>query len=376
MPCLNEEVTLGNCIKKALASIEKMGIKGEVVVSDNGSTDRSVEIARSLGARVVHQPRKGYGNALMKGIRESRGKYIIMGDADESYDFSNIEGFVEKLREGYDVVMGTRLKGKIEKGAMSLLHRLGNPVMTFILNVLFKVGISDAHCGLRAFTKASFEKLELKCGGMEFASEHVVKAAKEKLKVTEIPITLYPDKRNRPPHLKTFEDGWRHLRFLLLYSPTFLYLIPGLSMFAIGLLGLLVGLLTPFTIMGFRIDYHFTFLASVLTITGFQICVLGILARSLAYVKGFDKYDRFIVDFVHQFSLEKNLAFGFLLIIWATVVFVYILAKWLLTQFGPLFEVRSGIVAVTLFAVGLQYIFCSCLLNMFLMEFHEQVHSE
>ncbi|MGB3057561.1 MAG: glycosyltransferase family 2 protein, partial [Candidatus Omnitrophota bacterium] len=193
MPCLNEEKTLGTCIKKAIGSMEKMGIKGEVVISDNGSTDNSVEIAESLGARVVYEPTKGYGNALVKGITEARGKYVIMGDADESYDFSDIERFVNKLREGYDLVMGTRLKGEIKKGAMPLLHRIGNPLMTRFLNMLYKTGISDVHCGMRAFSKEAFNKLDLKCGGMEFASEFVIKAVKEKLKITEIPITLYKD---------------------------------------------------------------------------------------------------------------------------------------------------------------------------------------
>lgn len=369
MPCLNEEKTIGICIKKALGSIEKMGIKGEVVISDNGSRDNSISIAKSLGARVVRQSLKGYGNALMHGIEAAKGKYIIMGDADDSYDFSNIEGFVEKLNEGYDVVMGTRIKGKIEKGAMSFLHRLGTPIMTGILNLFFRVGISDVNCGLRGFTKEAFKKMNLKLGGMEFASEFIVKAAKKRLKIAEIPITLHKDGRGRRPHLRTFHDGWRHLRFLLIYCPTFLYVIPGLSMSSVGFFILIRGLFAPFKIADMVIDFHFNFLGAVLAIVGFQICMFGIFARSFAYIKGFDKHDRFIVNYIRKFSLERNMLIGILAIGMGMVFFVTILVKWVLAGFGPLFEVRKGIVGITLLAIGFLYIFFSFLLSMLFMEY-------
>ncbi|MFH1552844.1 MAG: glycosyltransferase family 2 protein [Candidatus Omnitrophota bacterium] len=368
MPCLNEEETVGTCIKKAFSSIEKMGIKGEVVIADNGSTDRSISIAESLGARVVAESIKGYGKALIKGISESRGKYVLMGDADDSYDFSSIEGFVEKLKEGYDLVMGTRLKGEIKKGAMSLSHRLGNPVMTWILNIFYRTGISDVNCGLRAFTKKAFEKLDLKCGGMEFASEFVVKSIKEKLKIAEIPIILYKDGRSRPPHLRTIHDAWRHLRFLLIYCPTFLYMIPGLLLFTSGFFILTRGLFTPFQVGHFTIDFHFNFLGSVLSITGFQLCMLGLLARSFAYIKGFDKYDKFIINYVKTFSLERSLIIGILAIGFGLVFFMTILAKWIIGNFGELFEVRKGIIGITLIAIGFQYISSSFFLSMLLME--------
>jgi len=368
MPCLNEAETLGTCIKKAFISIKKMGIKGEVVISDNGSTDNSVAIAESLGARVVRQPLKGYGIALIKGIQESRGKYVIMGDADDSYDFSNIEGFVEKLRKGYELVMGTRLKGEIKKGAMPFLHYLGNPVMTWILNIFYKTGISDVNCGLRGFTKEAFERLELKCKGMEFASEFVVKAVKAKLKITEIPITLYKDGRKRRPHLRTFHDAWRHMRFLLVYCPTYLYLAPGVLMFAIGFFILTQGLFMPFKITEFTVDFHFNFIGSVLAILGFQLAMVGIYARSMAFVNGFDKYDKFIENYIKSFSLERNIIIGMAAIGMGMLFFVTILVKWIASGFGPLFEVRKGIIGVALLAIGFQYISFSFLTSMLIME--------
>lgn len=218
IPCLNEEKTLPIVIKKGLASFKRLGISGEVVVADNGSTDNSVKIAQENGARVVHCPKKGYGNALIGGFSEAHGKYLIMGDADDSYNFAEIDDFVKYLRQGYDIVMGTRLKGQIKKGAMPWLHRyLGTPVLTFILNLLFGTKISDCNCGMRGLTKKAFYKLDLHSSGMEFASEMIVKAGILKLKLKEIPITLYCDKRNRIPHLHPWRDGWRHLKFMLLY---------------------------------------------------------------------------------------------------------------------------------------------------------------
>lgn len=369
MPCLNEEPTVGICVKKALSSMRKMGIPGEVIVSDNGSSDNSVRVATSSGARVVHQSIKGYGAALMKGFSEVRGKYIIMGDADDSYDFSNIETFVKKLDEGYDLVMGTRFgRGEIKKDAMSFLHKLGNPVMTLIVNILFRAGISDVNCGLRAFSRAAMEKLELKCSGMEFASEIVVKAVKEKFRITEVPIILHPDGRNRRPHLKTFKDGWRHLRFLLIYSPKFLYLVPGALSFLVGAFILIRGLFFPFKIKDFTLDFHFNFFGSILAIIGIQICLFGLLGRSFAYLKGFDKHDKFIGVYLQRFSLERNIIWSFLVIILGFLAYLSILLKWIWTDFGPLFEVRKGIVGLTLLAIGFQYFFYSFIISMLLME--------
>jgi len=235
MPCLNEAETLERCIVKAKAYLEKAGIEGEVVIGDNGSTDGSQEIARKAGARVVDVPRRGYGAALMGAIEAARGKYVIMGDSDDSYDFSDLDVYVRKLREGNDLVMGNRFKGGIKPGAMPFLHRyLGNPVLSFIGRLFFKSDIGDFHCGLRGFRQDIVSVLGLQTTGMEFASEMVVKATLFKLKIAEVPTTLSPDGRSRPPHLRTWRDGWRHLRFLLVHSPTHLFILPGAIMAALG----------------------------------------------------------------------------------------------------------------------------------------------
>src|SRR3981189_339679 len=237
MPCLNERATVGTCVQKALGAMGRHGIRGEVIVADNGSTDGSQQIARGQGARVVPIETPGYGSALRGGIAAARGRFILMGDADDSYDFTQVHIFVSKLREGYDLVMGNRFQGGILPGAMPPLHRyLGNPVLTGIGRLFFKSPVGDFHCGLRAFRRDAIERLDLRTHGMEFASEMVVKAAAFGLRVTEIPTTLSPDGRDRAPHLRTWRDGWRHLRFLLLYSPRWLFLYPGMALFVLGLL--------------------------------------------------------------------------------------------------------------------------------------------
>ncbi len=249
MPCLNEAETVGVCVEKALRFLEKGAVDGEVIVADNGSTDGSVEIARRAGARVIHVPEKGYGNALMGGIRAARGRYIIMGDSDDSYDFLHLEGFLEKLREGYDLVMGNRFKGGIAPGAMPFLHRwLGNPVLSGIGRLLFRSPCGDFHCGLRGFSKSAAEKMRLQTPGMEFASEMVVKASLLGMRVAEVPTTLSKAGRSRLPHLRSWRDGWRHLRFLLLFSPRWLFWLPGL-----GLMGLGGGLGTALTLSPVRL---------------------------------------------------------------------------------------------------------------------------
>ncbi len=229
LPCLDEAETVGTCVGKAVGELRRLGLHGEVIVVDNGSTDGSPEIAERCGARVVHESRRGYGSALMRGAEEARAPFIVMADADDSYDLTDLERFVVGLQGGADLVMGTRLRGTIEPGAMPWLHRwIGNPVLSGILNLLFRPGISDAHCGMRAFTKDAYRRMHLQTTGMEFASEMVIKAALGNMRISEIPITLHPDGRSRRPHLRSFRDGWRHLRFMLLFSPTYLFLVPGL----------------------------------------------------------------------------------------------------------------------------------------------------
>jgi glycosyltransferase involved in cell wall biosynthesis len=231
MPCLNEEKTIGVCIEKAMSAMERMGVRGEVVVSDNGSADSSVEIAESLGARVVHQSVKGYGSAYLKGITEAYGDYIVIGDSDNTYDFAELDRFLDPLRDGYDVVMGNRFKGGILPGAMPWHHQyIGNPLLSGILNLFFRTGIGDAHCGIRSFTREAFGRMHLQTTGMEFASEMVINASRAGLSMTEVPVTYYPRAEGSEAKLRSFRDGWRHLRFMLLYSPDWLFMIPGLAL--------------------------------------------------------------------------------------------------------------------------------------------------
>jgi len=286
MPCLNEAETVGRCIQKAQRSLAELGITGEIIVADNGSTDGSDVTATSVGARVVRVEAQGYGNALMSGISASRGKYIIMGDADDSYDFGNLGPFVEKLQEGFDLVMGNRFKGGIKRGAMPPLHRyLGNPVLTAIGKLFFKSPCNDFHCGLRGFNKTAIMKLDLRTTGMEFASEMVVKATLHNLRITEVATTLSPDGRSRPPHLRSWRDGWRHLRFLLLFSPRWLFLYPGALLMLVGFATGLWLLPGQRTVAGINFDIHTLLFAALAVIIGFQ-ATSPCLPRSLRSVKG------------------------------------------------------------------------------------------
>src|SRR5690349_6704397 len=287
MPCLNEAETLATCIKKAQKALEDLNVDGEVVVADNGSTDGSPDIAASLGARVVHVAEKGYGSALLGGIKAARGKYIIMGDADDSYDFTNLGPFLEKLRAGYELVMGNRFKGGIAPRAMPPLHKyLGNPVLTGIGRVFFRSPCGDFHCGLRGFSKAAIQRLDLRTRGMEFASETVVKASLHGLRITEVPTTLSVDGRSRPPHLNTWRDGWRHLRFLLLYSPRWLFLYPGLLLMLVGAVvsgWLLVG---PRVVDGITFDIHTFLYAAMAIVIGYQTVIFAIFTKVFAITEG------------------------------------------------------------------------------------------
>jgi hypothetical protein len=287
MPCLNEAETLETCIVKARTFLATSGVDGDVLIGDNGSTDGSQDIARSAGARVVDIPTRGYGAALIGGIAAADSEFVIMGDADDSYDFSDLMPFVEHLRDGADLVMGNRFEGGIEPGAMPKLHRyLGNPVLSFVGRLFFKTPIGDFHCGLRGFRRASMLELELRTTGMEFASEMVVKATLADLRVDEVPTTLRPDGRTRPPHLSTWKDGWRHLRFLLLYSPRWLFMVPGIVLGSVGLLGMLL-LGTAIWVPG-RGDFPTGLLVACggMVIVAFQAMLFSMLAHDFAVSEG------------------------------------------------------------------------------------------
>lgn len=280
IPCLNEERTLGICIGKALDAFARRGIRGEVVVGDNGSSDRSVEIAKSLGARVVHQPVKGYGAAISAAARAARGEYLIMADADDFYDWSQLDDFIDALEDGAELVMGNRFAGGIEAGAMPPLHRyLGNPVLSAIARWLHRSPIGDFHCGMRAFTRDAFKRMGARSPGMEFASEMVINAHRAGLTIREVPIKLYPDKRDRPPHLRSFRDGWRHLRLIIAHAPDTLYLIPGLILLVTGVFGLALLAGGPVTIAGQYFGIHFVALSATATLIGLSAILLGALAK-------------------------------------------------------------------------------------------------
>lgn len=363
MPCLNEEETIGECIRKAQQAFREHHLRGEVVVCDNGSQDRSVEISRQLGARVVFQNKKGYGNAYLKGIREAHGRYIVMGDSDNTYDFSALLPFIEPLRQGYDMVMGSRLRGTILPGAMPWLHRyIGNPFLSRFLNVLFKTGISDSHCGMRSFTREAFERMKLMTPGMEYASEMVIKASRAGLKIAEVPITYYPRKGTSKLH--SFHDGWRHMRFMLMYSPTHLFLVPGFLVLLAGLLLLIALYPGPIWTPWHTFDVHFMVLGSVLAILGYQIINLGLFAKAISFTRDFVVRDEFIVRFYQVFTLEKGIYLGLVLLLIGLVLNGLVLYSWIRTHFGPLHQMREALVGMTFIVLGFQTIFSSFLLSM------------
>ena len=374
MPCLNEAETLATCIRKAQKALEDLDVVGEVIIADNGSTDGSPEIAASLGARVIQVAEKGYGSALLGGIKAARGKYIIMGDADDSYDFTNLKPFLENLRAGYDLVMGNRFKGGIAPQAMPALHRyLGNPVLTGIGRLFFHSSCGDFHCGLRGFSKAAIQRLDLRTTGMEFASETVVKASLHGLRITEVPTTLSIHGRSRPPHLRSWRDGWRHLRFLLLYSPRWLFLYPGLFLMVVGALvsgWLLVG---PRVVDGITLDVHTLLYAAMAIIIGYQTVIFAIFTKVFAITEGLLPEDPRLTTMFRHIKLETGIIAGTLLLVAGIGLSVYALSFWSATSFGPLdpsTTLRLVIPAATLITLGLQTVLSSFFLSILGLKRH------
>jgi len=363
MPCLNEVETLATCIQKARLAIDRLGLKAEIVVADNGSTDGSQELARELGARVVDVVRKGYGSALIGGIDATRGELVIMGDADDSYDFSAIGPLVDRLREGHDLVMGNRFAGEIKQGAMVWSHRwVGNPVLTAISRLFFHTPVGDMHCGLRGFRKDAYSKLHLSATGMEFASEMVIKASLQGMKIAEVPVVLSPDGRSRPPHLRTWRDGWRHLRFMLLFSPRWLFLYPGLILFAVGAVLSLVLLPGPVVVAGVRLDIHTLLVAGFLALLGYQLVLFALFTKFFAIRVGFHPPHPLLQSMFRYITLEVGLAVGVLLALAGLVSLIVAVASWSAVGFGnlnPDTTMREVIPAVVLTALGTQTVFAA-----------------
>lgn len=357
LPCLNEEKSIEICIKKIKDIFEKEKINGEIIIVDNGSTDKSVEIVKKYPeVKLLFESQKGYGSALRKGIDNAEGKFIIMGDADNTYDFYEIPKFLEKLKEGYDLVIGSRFKGKILKGAMSWSHRyIGNPILSGMLRLFFGGNISDAHCGLRAFTKEAYQKMNLKTTGMEFASEMVIHALKKKLKITEIPIFYYP--RLGESKLSSFRDAWRHIRFMLLYSPDYLFLIPG-TIFLICGLYITLNILIKGTIylLGRNWGTHVMFFSSVLTLVGWQILNIWLSAKAYIHNIGLDE-SNFIKKLLSYLTLERILILGLMIFLIGLCGLLYIVYIWAKADFGILEQEKLGIFSVMLTAMGIQSIF-------------------
>ncbi len=353
IPCLNEAKTLGACIEKGLRAIDRLGIRGEVEVSDNGSTDGSIEMAEQFGARVVHAPTRGYGNALRYGMRMARGRMLVIGDADDTYNFEEIAPFVERMQAGADLVMGTRLPpGRMLPGANPWLNRkLGTPALTFVLNRLFGTRIRDTNCGLRGITREKFMALDLRSEGMEFASEMVIKAGLHQLRIDEVPVTLYPDRRGRAPHLRRWRDGWRHLEFMLLHAPDQLLFYPGLAALVVGLLLAAPVSLGPRHLLGRLFDFHLLFYGGTLALIGLQGVLGALLVRDV--VGGvIMRPNRTATALAHWFNFGRGLLLGGALFAGGALLEVAVLATWLSSHLGPLNEPRRAVLGMLLMGIG------------------------
>ena len=370
MPCLDEAETLAQCIDEAHAFLARSRIDGEIVIADNGSTDGSVEIARSHGARVVHVSQRGYGAALLEGIRAARGTYVIMGDSDGSYDFARLEPFLVRLREGCDLVVGNRFQGGIARHAMPLLHKyLGNPVLSFLGRLFFSIPIGDFHCGLRGFRRGAILGLGLHTPGMEFASEMIVRAALGGLEVTEVPTTLAQDGRSRASHLRTWRDGWRHLRFLLMLSPRWLFLYPGFVLFGIGAIVQGAILTGPVVVGRVVLDIHTMLFAAGLMIVGLQIVLFAVFVKAAGIAHGLLPPSRAFGGFLARFTLERGAMLGVALLLAGFVLAAWSLSLWMsagLADIDPRHVMRIVIPSLTLTISGIQLVFSSFVLHFLL----------
>jgi glycosyltransferase involved in cell wall biosynthesis len=363
MPCLNEAETIATCVAKARRFLDGSGVEGEIVVADNGSRDGSQEIAARAGARVVDVREKGYGSALQGGIAHARGRYVIMGDADDSYDFSLLGAFVEKLRGGADLVMGNRFAGGVLPGAMPPLHRyLGNPVLSALGRLFFHSPVRDFHCGLRGFTKEAYERMKLRTTGMEFASEMVVKATLLGMRVEEVPTVLHPDGRSGKPHLRSWRDGWRHLRFLLLYSPRWLFLYPGALLMAAGLALGIALVQKPLAVGPFPLDVHTLLYAAMAVLVGYQAVLFAFFTKIFAVGAGLLPEDRRLARVSRHVTLEIGLLVGAILIVFGVAGSIYAVAIWRTTNYGPLLPqqmLRLVIPSATALTIGVETVLAS-----------------
>ena len=367
MPCLNEAETVATCVRKARSFLTRTGIEGEVLVADNGSTDGSPQLARDAGARVVEISKKGYGNALIGGIDAATGRYVIMADADDSYDFSQLDAFVEGLRAGNTMVIGHRFRGGIRPGAMPLLHRyLGNPVLSFAGRLFFSSDIGDFHCGLRGVDRAATLELGLRAPGMEFASEMIVKATLAGWRIAEVPTVLSPDGRSRAPHLRSWRDGWRHLRFLLMMSPRWLMLYPGACLIGVGVAAEITILHGPVIIGGVGFDIHTMLYAAGASILGVQLVLFSLLARTVGVLKALLPMSPPLERFLRVFTVERGISLGLLLGLAGLALAIYSVDSWAHTRLAaldPATMMRVAIPSVTLMLAGAEIIFASFLLG-------------
>ena len=366
LPCRNEEKAIGFCIHSIKKVLKEHNIQGEIIVSDS-SIDNSPVIARKLGAQVIKHNKKGYGIACLEGCKAAKGSYIILADADGTYDFNNIPKFLHYLYTGYDFVIGNRFKGSIQKGAMPFLHRyIGNPLLSGLLKLFFNAKINDAHCGMRAITKKALDKLNLKTTGMEFASEMVLKAVQEKLRIKEIPINYH--KRKEKSKLNSFSDGWRHLRFMLMYAPNYLFILPGISLILLGTMIMTLLLMGPIKINDFTLYTHPMIIGSFLTIVGYQIVNLGVYARTYAISTGLKKKDTFVDLLAKYITFESGVMLGAIIILISLILGLHILLGWISEGFPALSKINNLIVILTLGVIGVQTLFSSFFLSIMLIE--------